>query len=120
MFELKKYTSIWGSAKPRAGGRGQKAKYSHTDFSDLVLVLDEGTTKVKVQKKDGFPVWIGKFFLRTEVLGDGKTEFRYEQIITTVKSLVSKVQGQLTQAEQTEINSALYHIQQLIDKDTHS
>lgn len=117
MFELKKYTSIWGSVKLRAGASGQKIKYSYSDFSDLVFVLDEGTTKVKIQKKDGFPVWIGKFFLRTEVLGDAKIEFRNDQIITTIKSLVSKVQDQLTTTEQVDVNLTLYYVQQLIDKD---
>lgn len=114
LFQLKKHKTMFGSPVARSG---QKVKYSHTDFGELVLVLDEGTTKVRVQKNDGFPVWIQKFYLLREVVGDGSNKTAdLETVLYTIKNLVTKVAGQLNATELKQIEASMSTMKKLIDE----
>jgi hypothetical protein len=115
MFELKKSRNIYGSIKSSQGS--DKARFGHEDFPTFVVVLDENNTRVRVQRKDGSAVWIGKYFLLQEVIGETTTkETSLYDVLEAFKTLVAKVDGGLTPAEQRQITLATTTITNLLDE----
>lgn len=115
MFELKNSRNIYGAVKSHQGS--QKARFSRDDFPTFVVVLDENNTRVRVQKKDGSAVWIGKYFLLQEVIGEtSATETSLYDVLEAFKTLVAKVDGGLSTAEQKQIALATTTITNLLDE----
>lgn len=115
MFELKNSRNIYGAVKSHQGS--QKARFGRDDFPTFVVVLDENNTRVRVQKKDGSAVWIGKYFLLQEVIGEtSATETSLYDVLEAFKTLVAKVDGGLSTAEQKQIALATTTITNLLDE----
>lgn len=94
----------------------------YTDFPELVVVLDENNSKVRVQKKDGSAVWIRKFFLLKEMPGESSTEEAgLHEALDVFKSIVAKLPGNLSEKEQRSVAKAISSIENVIKDmvDTH-
>jgi len=64
MFTLRKHKKIPGyPTTPNI----DRTEYTHEHFGEVVLVLDETNTQVRVSDKYGKTVWISKFFLHKEI-----------------------------------------------------
>lgn len=108
MFKLKQHRSILTTVKSGSSGYNiQNVYVRYTDFPEIVVVLDEVNSKVRLQKKDGSAVWIRKFFLGEEVIADGRgKEVNYEKALDVFKTLVGKLSGQLTPGEEKDVAEA--------------
>lgn len=64
MFSLRKHKVIPGY--PHVPDR-ERTEYPREHFGDIVLVLDETNTRVRVCDHEGSAIWIPKFFLHKEI-----------------------------------------------------
>ena len=64
MFSLRKHKVIPGY--PNVPDK-ERTKYPREHFGEIVLVLDEANTRVRVCDQNGSAVWIPKFFLHKEI-----------------------------------------------------
>lgn len=87
MFTLRKHKVIPGY--PSVPNRN-RTEYTSDHFGEIVLVLDETNTRVRVCDHEGSAIWIPKFFLHKEIKNG---EF------TNVDALSECVQNLLTMAE---------------------
>jgi len=64
MFSLRKHKVIPGY--PHVPDR-ERTEYPREHFGEIVLVLDETNTRVRVCDQEGSAIWIPKFFLHKEI-----------------------------------------------------
>lgn len=110
VFALRKRAKITGSLSQKDGNA---TNYLRSDFGDAVLVLDETNTKVRVFKKDGFAIWIPKYFLLKEITNE--TEIKLVEVLDTLRILATQLQGNLTTEEQKRVESAMVTIRAMMD-----
>lgn len=65
IFSLRKHKTIPGYKF----NKSNRQKFSANDFGEVVLILDETNSTVKVCDAEGGGIWISKFFLHKEIKG---------------------------------------------------
>lgn len=110
VFALRKRAKITGSLSHKDGSA---TNYHRSDFGDAVLVLDETNTKVRVFKKDGFAIWIPKYFLLKEITSEN--EIKLVEVLDTLRTLATQLQGNLSPEEQKRVESAMVTIRAMMD-----
>lgn len=110
LFALRKRSNITGSFTSKDGN---SSLIPREEFPNLVLVLDETNTKVRILKKDGFAIWIPKHFLLKEVLS--KPEPEISNVLQVLIMLTGSI-STLSQTEQEKVAGAVSIVRNLLDK----
>lgn len=111
IFALRKREKITGSLSHKDGGA---TSYKRELFDDAVFVLDETNTKVRVFKKDGFTLWIPKYYLLKEITNEKETKL--VEVLDTLRVLATKLQGNLSTDEQEQIRDCMSTVRTMMDR----
>lgn len=111
VFALRKRAKISGSLSHKDGA---SSSHSRDDFGEAVFVLDETNAKVRVIKKDGTPLWIPKHYLLKEITSD--KEIKLVEVLDTLRVLVTKLQGNLSDDEQIQVRDSMMVVRELLKK----